>query len=133
MAQVWRFYCGLTQLTNYEVLQANITRYPEDFQMQCLFESQNTSLVQKLMPHIVGEEVEVKPNTAYDSTAYGYCLSNHPALKELTIETQEGGTDLVEIHRLLEPVCARGPLQTLCLCNLGKGYSFYPAILCTLF
>ena len=132
MAQVWRFFCGLTGLTNYELLQANITGYPEDFQMQCLFESQNTSLVQKLMPLIVGEEVEVKPKTAYDSTAYGYCLSNHPALKELTIETQEGGTGSVEIHRLLEPVFASGPLQTLCLCNLGEGYSFYPVILHTL-
>ena len=52
MAQVWRFYCGLTQLAHYELLQTNITGYPEDFQMQCLFESQNASLVQKLMPHI---------------------------------------------------------------------------------
>ena len=109
MAQVWRFYCGLTRLTTYEHLQANITGYPEDFQMQCLFESQNASLVQKLMPHIVGEEVEVQPKTAYDSSAYGYCLSKHPALKKLTIKTLGSA----EIHRLLEPVYASGTLETL--------------------
>ena len=90
--------------------------------MQCLFESQNGSLVQKLMPHIVGEKVKVKPKTAYDSTAYGYCLSKHPTLKNLTIETQESGGS-AEIHRLLEPVYATGTLQTLHL-NLGEVYSF---------
>ena len=123
MAQVWRFYCGLTRLTHYELLQANITGYPEDFQMQCLFESQNASLVQKLMPHIVGEAVTVEPKTAYDSTAYGYCLSKHPALKELTIAAQEGAGS-AEIHRLLEPVYASGTLQTLCLDKLGEVYIF---------
>ena len=124
MAQVWRFYCGLTGLAHYELLQANITGYAEDFQMQCLFESQNASLVQKMMPHIVGEEVTVKPKTAYDSTAYGYCLSKHSGLKELTIETQEGAGS-AEIHRLLEPVYASGTLQTLRLDKLGEVDSFH--------
>ena len=123
MAQVWRFYCGLTRLTHYELLQANITGYSKDFQMQCLFESQNASLVQKLMPRIVGEEVKVEPKTAYDSTGYGYCLSKHPTLRKLTIETQYG-TGSAEIHRLLEPVCASGTLQTLRLDKLGEVYSF---------
>ena len=87
MAQVWRFYCGLTQLAHYEFLQANITGYPEDFQMQCLFESQNASLVEKLMPRLVREQVEVTPKTVYDSMAYGYCLSKHPALQTLAIHS----------------------------------------------
>ena len=90
--------------------------------MQCLFESQNASLVQKLMPHIVGEEVEVWLMTAYDSTAYGYCLSKHSGLKKLTITAT--GLGSIEIHRLLEPVCASGTLQTLCLNKLGEVYSF---------
>ena len=131
MAQVWRFFCGITGLTHYELLQAKITRYAQDFQMQCLFESQNASLVQKLMLQIVGEEVTVRPMTAYDSTAYGYCLSKHPTLKKLTIETQEGAGS-AEIHRLLEPVYASGALQTLCLPK-SEGYSFYQVILCTMF
>ena len=72
------------------------------------------------MPHIVGEEVEVKPNTAYDSTAYGYCLSKHPALKKLRISWSRSA----EVHRLLEPVYSSGTLQTLVLDNLGEVYSF---------
>ena len=89
MAQVWRFYCGLSKLKHFRILQKNITAYPEDFQMQCLFACQNASLVHQLMPCIVGEEVTVEPKTVYDSTAYGYCLSEHPALKRLTIKTQK--------------------------------------------
>ena len=129
MAQVWRFYCGLTQLAQYELLQANITGYSKGFQMQCLFESQNALLVQKLMPHIVGEEVSVDPMTAYDSTAYGYCLSKHPTLKKLTIngEWVRASAGSPKFHRLLEPVCASGTLRTLCLAKLGETYSFWGA------
>ena len=118
MAQVWRFYCGLTQLVHYELLQDSITAYLKDFQMQCLFETQDVSLVQKVMPHIVGEEVKVQPKTAYDSTAYGYCLSKHPALQTLTIMSGKSASS-AEIHRLLEPVFAGGTLQTLSL-QLGE-------------
>ena len=121
MAQVWRFYCGITQLRLYELVQAKITAYPKDFQMQCLFESQNASLVQKLMPGIVGEEVKVEPKTVYDSTAYGYCLSKHLSLQKLTVEIRR---DSAEVYRLLEPVFAR-PLQKLCLNDsLGELYIF---------
>ena len=110
MAQVWRFYCGLTKLQHFDCLINELDSYPEDFQMQCLFETQDISLVRRLMPLIVGEEVTVSPKTVYDSTAYGYCLSLLPLLKCLTIEI--GGSS-AEIHRLLEPVYASGTLHTL--------------------
>ena len=113
MAQVWRFYCGLSELKHIQLLQDKITAYPEDFQMQCLFECQHASLVRKLMPCVVGEDVPVTvmPKTAYDSTAYGYCLSKHPGLQKLTIRTQRGAGS-AEVHRLLGPVYASGTLQT---------------------
>ena len=110
MAQVWRFYCGLTKLQHFDRLQKKINSYHTDFQMQCLYETQDISLVCRLMPRIVGEEVKVSPKTAYDSTAYGYCLSVLPSLKCLTIVK---GVGSAEIHRLLEPIYASGILQTL--------------------
>ena len=128
MAQVWRFYCGLTKLKHFQILRDKITAYPKDFQMQCLFECQDASLVCQLMPRIIGEEVEVKPNTAYDSTAYGYCLSKHPALKWLTINSLMCGGS-AEIHRLLEPVYASGTLQTLILPD-GEVY-FHQILVCS--
>ena len=127
MAQVWRFYCGLTKLEHFRMLEDKITAYPKDFQMQCLFECQDASLVRQLMPRIVGEKVTVKPKTAYDSTAYGYCLSKHPALQKLTIEAQRGA-GYVEIHRLLQPVYASGTLQTLYLPG-GEVY-FHLSLFC---
>ena len=124
MAQVWRFYCGLSKLEHFRMLEEKITAYPEDFQMQCLFECQDASLVHQLMPHIVGEEVTVEPKTVYDSTAYGYCLSKHPALQKLTVKAQRGAGS-AEVHRLLEPVYASGTLQTLYLKgDRGEVYSF---------
>ena len=117
MAQVWRFYCGLTKLQYFDHLQKKISSYPVDFQIQCLFETHNISLVRRLMPRIVGEEVTVKPESAYDSTAYGYCLTVLPSLKHLTIEK---GASSADIDRLLEPVYASGILQTLHLSNWGK-------------
>ena len=132
MAQVWRFYCGITKLEHYQLFRNKITAYPEDFRMQCLFECQNASLVSQLMPRIVGEEVEVEPKTAYDSTAYGYCLSKHPTLKKLTImdiKTQDGAGS-AEVHRLLEPVYASETLQTLILPG-GEVY-FHQILVCCL-
>ena len=128
MAQVWRFYCGLSKLEHFQIFEEKITAYSKDFQMQCLFECQNASLVRQLMPHIVGEKVTVEPKTAYDSTAYGYCLSKHPALQTFTIKTQRG-TGSVEIHRLLEPVYASGRLQTWCLPG-GEVY-FHQILVCS--
>ena len=110
MAQVWRFYCGLTKLQHFDCLQKRINSYPIDFRMQCLYETQDILLVRRQMPHIVGEEVKVEPKTAYDSTAYGYCLSVLPSLKCLAIKKSAGSA---EIHRLLEPVYASGTLQAL--------------------
>ena len=128
MAQVWRFYCGITKLEHYQLFQNKITAYPKDFQMQCLFECQNASLVRQLMPRIVGEKVTVEPKTAYDSTAYGYCLSKHLALQKLTIDTHIYAGS-AEIHRLLEPVYASGTLQTLYL-RQGEVY-FHQILVCS--
>ena len=111
MAQVWRFYCGLTKLQHFDRLQ--IKSYSKDFQMQCLFEAQNVSLVRRLMPHFVGEEVKVKPQTAYDSTAYGYCLSCNSSLRELTVEISR--STVAQIGRLLEPVLSSQQLHSLCI------------------
>ena len=115
MAQVWRFYCGLTKLQHFDLLQKKINSYHTDFLFRCLFETQDISLVRRQMPRIVGEEVIVKPETAYDAMAYGYCLSVLPSLKCLIIER---GASSAEIHCLLEPVFVSGTLQTL---QLPKG------------
>ena len=116
MAQVWRFYCGLTKLQHFDLLQMN--SYSKDFQMQCLFEAQNVSLVRQLMPHIVGEKVEVEPKTAYDSTAYGYCLSCNSSMRDLTVFISR--STVAQIGRLLEPVLSSQQLHSLCISGPGE-------------
>ena len=116
MAQMWRFYCGLTKLQHFDLLQMN--SYSEDFQMQCLFEAQNVSLIRHLMPHIVGDEVFVEPKTAYDSTAYGYCLSCNSAIQALTVKIS--GSTVAQIGNLLEPVLSSQQLQSLRIIGPGE-------------
>ena len=111
MAQVWRFYCGLTKLQHFDLLQVN--SYSEGFQMQCLFEAQNVLLVSHLMPRFVGKKVKVQPKTAYDSSAYGYCLSCNSSLRELTVKISE--STVVQIGHLLEPVLSSQQLHSLCI------------------
>ena len=64
MAQTWRFYCGLTTLEHYDLLQNSTIRGMKGFDellMQSLFETQKRDLVAKLMPSVMGEKVEVWP------------------------------------------------------------------------
>ena len=86
--------------------------------MQCLFEAQNDSLVRQLMPHFVGEEVEVEPQTAYDSTAYGYCLSCNNLLQKLIVNISP--YTAAQIGRLLEPVLSSQQLHSLCIIGEGE-------------
>ena len=116
MAQVWRFYCGLTKLQHFDLLQMN--SYSEDFQMHCLFEAQNDSLVCQLMPCFVREKMSVEPKTAYDSTAFGYCLSCNSSLRELTVKIND--YTYAQIGRLLEPVLSSQQLHSLCIIGSGE-------------
>ena len=86
--------------------------------MQCLFEAQNNLLVRQLMPHIVGEEVEVRPKTAYDSMAYGYCLSCNSSIRDLTVIISQ--STVAQIGRLLEPVLSSQQLHSLRITDLGE-------------
>ena len=115
MAQVWRFYCGLTKLRH---LDLQMNSYSMDFQMQCLFEAQNVSMVHQFMSHFVGENVKVEPKTAYDSTAYGYCLSFNSSLRKLTVTI--GGSTATQIGRLLKPVLSTQQLHSLHIIDQGE-------------
>ena len=116
MAQVWRFYCGLTKLQHFDLLQMN--SHSEGFQMQCLFEAQNISLVRQLMPRFVGKKVKLWPKTAYDSTAYGYCLSFNSSLRKLTVII--GDHTFAQIGCLFEPVLSSQQLHSLCIIDDGE-------------
>ena len=122
MAQTWRFYCGLTTLEHYDLLQNNTIRGIKSFDellMQSLFETQSRDLVAKLMPHVMGDEVEVSPKTRYDSMAFGFSLKEHNSLQHLTV-VLAGSEVVTEVKRLLEPCLCHQQLQTLAIHGYGE-------------
>ena len=69
LAQTWRFYCGTTKMAHYDLLQNSKIRGIKGFDellMQSLFETKDKDLVGRLMPSVMGEDVVVRPNTAYN-------------------------------------------------------------------
>ena len=122
LAQTWRFYCGITKMAHYDLLQNSKVRGIKGFDellMQSFFETQDRDLVGRLMPSVMGEEVEVEPNTAYDSIVFGFCLGQHSSLQHLEVQLPSGGV-VVEVQRLLEPCLCHRQLQTLTIKGFGE-------------
>ena len=122
LAQTWRFYCGITKMAHYDLLQNSKVRGIKGFKkllMQSFFETQDRDLVGRLMPSVMGEEVEVEPKTAYDSIAFGFCLEQHSSLQHLKVWLPGGGV-VVEVQRLLEPCLCHRQLQTLTIDGRGE-------------
>ena len=117
LAQTWRFYCGTTKMAHYDLLQNSKVRGVEGFDellMQSFFETQDRDLVGRLMPSVMGEQVKVKLETAYDSIAFEFCLEQHNSLQHLEVQLPRGGVG-VEVQRLLEPCLRHQQLQTLAI------------------
>ena len=122
LAQTWRFYCGITKMAHYDLLQNSKVRGIKGFKellMQSFFETQDRDLVGRLMPSVMGEKVEVEPKTAYDSIAFGFCLEQHSSLQRLVVVLPGGGV-VVEVQRLLKPCFCHRKLQTLTICDPGE-------------
>ena len=122
LAQTWRFYCGITKMAHYNLLQNSKVRGIRGFKellMQSFFETQDNDLVGRLMPSVMGEEVEVRPKTAYDSIAFGFCLEQHSSLQHLKVRLPGGGV-VAEVQRLLEPCLRHQQLQTLTVDGFGE-------------
>ena len=122
MAQTWRFYCGVTKMAHYNLLQNSNARDMEGFDellMQSFFETQDRDLVGRLMPSVIGEEAEVKPKSSYDSIAFGFCLEQHNSLQGLTIVLPDGRV-VAEVKQLLEPCLSHQQLQMLTINGYGE-------------
>ncbi len=109
-------------MAHYDLLQNSKVRGIKGFDellMQSFFETQDRDLVARLMPSVMGEEVEVKPKTAYDSIALGFCLEQHSSLQHLEVWLPEGGV-MAEVQRLVEPCLRHQQLQTLTINDYGE-------------
>ena len=120
MAQTCRFYCGVTKLENYDLLQNSTIsdiEYFDELLMQSFFETQNRDLVAMLMPSVMGDKVRLHPKTSYDSLAFGFCLEQHSSLQHLAVDSSLGEV-VTEVKHLLEPCLRHQQLQSLTIFGL---------------
>ena len=102
MAQVWKFFCGITKLENFDALLFTSKVKDQDFLLQSLYESQNSDVTSAAMKNAFKDSPEVKPRTPYSAVAYGYCLQHHQIMKKLIVVCRK---DIrVHIGNLLSPV-----------------------------
>ena len=102
MAQVWKYYCGITELKNFDALHLTSKLGDNEFLVQSLFESQNGAVTSIAMENAFGDSPVVKPRSPYSAVAYGYCLQQHQSMKKLTVVCRR---DIrVHLGNLLSPV-----------------------------
>ena len=117
MAQVWKFYCGVTELRKFDVLDLTSKVGDKEFLMQSLYESQNGAVTIVAMQNAFDDSPVVKPRSPYSAVAYGYCLQQHQSMKKLTVVCRK---DIrVHLGNLLSPVLqtASGLDLTLSKCH----------------
>ena len=107
MAEVWKFYCGLTKLKYKEVFSvvqladevSEGSRLVRDLLVISLFEAGNVSLAREELPRIFPSELHVQLSTSYETAVYAYALQHHPSLERLRLAV---GGDNVNLQLLLD-------------------------------
>ena len=102
MAQVWRFFCGITGLASFDALHLTSKVKDKDFLVQSLYESQNGAMTGVAIPAAFRDRTTVKPRSPYSAIAYGYCLQHCKNMKKLVIDYAR--TVLVHLGNLLSPM-----------------------------
>ena len=85
MAQVWKFFCGISNLENFDAQYLTSKVKDKEFLVQSLYESQNDNLTSIAMQNAFDCSPVVKPRSPYSAIAYGYCLKQHQSMKKLTV------------------------------------------------
>ena len=107
MAEVWKFYCGLTELKYKEVFSvvqladevSEDSGLVHDLLVISLFEADNGSLAREELPRIFPSGLNVKLSTSYETAAYKFALQHHPSLEKLHLAI---GGDNVNLQLLLD-------------------------------
>ena len=115
MAEVWKFYCGLTKLENVDIssvvpLADEADRDVHTLLVISLFEAGNASLAREVLPRIFPSQLKVKLRTPYETAAYTFALQHHPSLESLhlSLRTSTGSANLqLLLDALSHPPTAR--------------------------
>ena len=102
MAQVWKFFSGLSKLNNFDALEVASKLDDEEVLVQSLYESQNEAVVAQVIPAHFGPDPKVKLVSVHSSIAHGYCLQQFRNMRSLEVVGRLNTN--VQISSFLEPV-----------------------------
>ena len=85
MAQVWKFFCGLSHLDNFDALEVAPKLDDEEVLVQSLYESQNEAVVAQVIRAYFGPDPKVKLVSVHSSIAHGYCLQQFRNMSSLEV------------------------------------------------
>ena len=109
MAEVWKFYSGLTGLKCVDI--SSIVPLPAvpgkankavcTLLVISLFEAGNASLAREELPRIFPQQLEVDLRTSYETAVYACALQHHPSLERLVLYFRRT-TGAVNVQLLLD-------------------------------
>ena len=102
MAQVWKFFCGLSKLVNFDALDVAPKLEDKEVLVQSLYESQNEAVVEQVIPAHFGPNPVVKLVSVQSSIAHGYCFQLYRNMTSLKIVGRQNTN--IQISNFLQPV-----------------------------
>ena len=102
MAQVWKFFCGLSKLVNFDALDVAPKLKDNEVLVQSLYESQNEAVVQQVIPTHFGPDPVVKLVSVQSSIAHGYCFQHYRNMTRLEVVGRLNTN--IQISSFLRPV-----------------------------
>ena len=102
MAQVWKFFSGLSKLDNFDALEVAPKLDDEEVLVQSLYESQNEAVVAQVIPAYFGPNPKVKLVSVHSSIAHGYCFQQFRNMSSLEVVGRLNTN--IQISSFLQPV-----------------------------
>ena len=107
MAEVWKFYSGITRLKCVDIsflvpLPAEADEAVRTLLVISLFEAGNASIAREKLPRIFPQQLEVCPRTSYETAVYTFALQHHPSLEGLVLDFRRTAGGSVNLQLLLD-------------------------------
>ena len=102
MAQVWKFFSGLSKLDNFDALEVAPKLDDEEVLVQSLYESQNEAVVAQVIPAYFGPYPKVKLVSVHSSIAHGYCFQQFRNMSSLEVVGRLNTN--IQISSFLQPM-----------------------------
>ena len=117
MAEVWKFYCGLSRLKNVDI--SSVMQLTKASKSICpllivsLFEAGNVSLAEMELPRIFPTKLDIFLSTPYETAAYTFALQHHTSLESLILARTAISDANVNLQPLLDVLSCHPTVREL--------------------